>query len=495
MKKILFTLIMAFVCAISFAQTVTSGNKSPIVYKNNQVVYLSSGSSMTGCEGLFMDAGGNGNYPSNANDFTYTFCPEGTGNVTILNFTEFGLCTSSTNSNNRDRIEIYAGSSTNSSYLIGTYRGNTSPGTVSNVGCLTVRFVRATSQSCATGTSRLGWKASIVCMPVEYYGGAGNPGVSDGGTCFKANPFCSGQFYNFTNMTGTSAPAGPNYGCLYTQPNPVWYFMSISEAGTMELTVSQSTSNQQSGNANLDIDFAMWGPFNSVSEGCQSILGGSLPPIQCSYNPQNSEVVALGFQGGDNYQSAQTNVQLLPGQSTPPAAQQGEIYILLLTNYSNKAGYIRFRKTRGTAESDCSIVLLPLGIDLASFQGENKNGVNYLSWVSENERVLSHYELERSRDGFAWVTVHTQVTNEGFSESNKYIVEDKDYLRELNYYRLVSVSIDGEKSFSEIVTIDNRNTDKILVGVYNQLGQQVERNDKGLKILVYQDGSTVKVFD
>lgn len=492
MKKILLSLLLITMCRLVSAQSVNSGNQHPIIFKNNQVTYLSNNGSTVSCDGFFMDAGGNSSYPSNANNRTYTFCPEGNGNVMILNFTEFGLCTRFGNS---DRIEIYAGSTDAAAYLIGSYTGNTSPGTVSNVGCLTVRFTRNVSNSCNAGTSRLGWKASIVCMPVEYYGGAGNPGVSDGGTCFKANPFCSAQFYNFTNLTGTSAPSGPHYGCLYTQPNPVWYFMSISEAGTMELSVSQSTSNTFNASANLDIDFAMWGPFNSVAEGCTRILSGTLPPIQCSYNPQNAEVVALGYTGGDNYQSQQTNQQLLPGQSTPPPAQQGQIYILLLTNYSNRSGYIRFRKTRGTAESDCSIVLLPLGIDLSSFQGENKNGVNYLQWVSENERIMSHYELERSVDGFAWNTIHYQAINEGFSESNHYVLEDKNYDKTENYYRLVSVNIDGEKTYSDIVTIDNRSQEKIIVGVYNELGQTIDRNVKGFKILVYNDGTTEKLFD
>ena len=363
MKKFISILILLF------STTTVLLAQDPIVTGlPNGTVTLSSNSTITTCEGTYWDAGQSSNYSSSANSRTTTFCPQGTGNVMILNFTEFGIC-------GNDRMEIYAGTGANASYLIGTYTGYTSPGTVSNVGCLTIRFTRSSSNSCSIG-SRQGWRASINCMPVEYYGNAGNPGVSDGGTCFKANPFCSGQVYNFTNLTRTSAPSGPNYGCLYTQPNPVWYFMSISEAGSMQLSVSQSTSSNQSSSANLDIDFAMWGPFNSVAEGCTRILSGTMPPIQCSYDPHHTETVGLGYQGGTNYQSAQSNTSLLPGQTTPPATNQGEIYVLLLTNYSNRSGYIRFRKTAGNAESDCSIVLLPLGLEMATFQGEHKNGIN-----------------------------------------------------------------------------------------------------------------------
>ncbi|MCO5267540.1 MAG: hypothetical protein M9897_01430 [Brumimicrobium sp.] len=76
--------------------------------------------------------------------------------------------------------------------------------------------------------------------------------------CSTANPFCSDQNYNFPNEyggSGNGAPCGPNYCCLGSTPNPVWYYMEIAQSGIIELTVSQTTS----GGSPLDIDFTLWG--------------------------------------------------------------------------------------------------------------------------------------------------------------------------------------------------------------------------------------------
>ena len=47
-----------------------------------------------------------------------------------------------------------------------------------------------------------------------------------GANCATADPFCTGITYNFPLQTNNgSAESGPNYTCLRTQPNPVWYYL------------------------------------------------------------------------------------------------------------------------------------------------------------------------------------------------------------------------------------------------------------------------------
>lgn len=155
-----------------------------------------------------------------------------------------------------------------------------------------------------------------------------------------ANPFCSDSSYVFPNATSGTLPAGVTLGCLGSAPFPIWYWMQIGTAGTMQITMVQTGP----GGAQLDIDFSMFGPFTDLATGCAAILGGAAP-IQCSYSGSFTETIGLGLPGGFG-----------PGASTPPAAQVGEVYIILLTNFSQQAGSISFSQTDGTGSADCGIV-------------------------------------------------------------------------------------------------------------------------------------------
>lgn len=166
-------------------------------------------------------------------------------------------------------------------------------------------------------------------------------------TCEAANPFCSSQSYTFPNATNSQAPLGPNYGCLGSQPNPIWYYMEIGTAGPVQILVEQTGESPFPffPPGPTDVDFALWGPFSSISSGCAQIMSGSAPPIQCSFSPATTETIGIGVQGGTG-----------SGQSTPPEAQVGEVYIVMLTNFDGTIGEITFHQTGGTGTTDCSIV-------------------------------------------------------------------------------------------------------------------------------------------
>ncbi len=107
----------------------------------------------------------------------------------------------------------------------------------------------------------------------------------------------------------------------------------------------QQTTGPNGTGSQIDVDFAMWGPYSNLSAGCTSIMSGSAAPIQCSFSSSYSEDLGLGVSGGTG-----------TGLTTPPAAVAGQVYIVLLTNYNGAAGYISFNQTGGTGSADCSIV-------------------------------------------------------------------------------------------------------------------------------------------
>jgi gliding motility-associated-like protein len=146
---------------------------------------------------------------------------------------------------------------------------------------------------------------------------------AQGSDCATASPFCTAAgTATFPASQNTTAPVGPNYDCLGTQPNPAWYYLQVATSGNIVLDMTNS--------ANVDIDFIIWGPFTSSSAACSSGLTGAA--VDCSYSASSNET------GNIN------------------AAVVGEVYVLLITNYSNQATNISLAQTGGTGATNCNIV-------------------------------------------------------------------------------------------------------------------------------------------
>lgn len=157
---------------------------------------------------------------------------------------------------------------------------------------------------------------------------------SQGNTCGSAQPFCGNAC--FPNSTTTTAPAGPSYGCLGSAPNPAWFFIKTTAAGTMTFNLSQNVSGCLSGSG-IDVDFICWGPFASMTNACNTLTGSCVGDHNCSgliedcsYSPSATETMTI---------------------VSPGAAQY---YVILITNFADVAGYINFTQASGPA-TDCSV--------------------------------------------------------------------------------------------------------------------------------------------
>ncbi|MFW5974663.1 MAG: hypothetical protein ACOCQ6_00495, partial [Bacteroidota bacterium] len=90
---------------------------------------------------------------------------------------------------------------------------------------------------------------------------AGHVVYGQSASCIDSDPFCTGTNYVFpASVNAGDAEDGPDYGCLATQPNPVWYHMQIDDPG--ELILEMNSSPEE------DIDFICWGPFDDPVEPC-----------------------------------------------------------------------------------------------------------------------------------------------------------------------------------------------------------------------------------
>ncbi len=148
----------------------------------------------------------------------------------------------------------------------------------------------------------------------------GSPPATD---CLGALPFCTSDSYTFPASTNVSDMG--SVGCLYTTPNPAWYWMEIGDPGSIDIYISSGG----------DVDFIAWGPFNSLTDACASNLMAN-SGVDCSYSTAATETANI------------------------PTAQTGEVYVLLITNYANIETNISFSQTSGAGSTNCGIIAPPI---------------------------------------------------------------------------------------------------------------------------------------
>lgn len=180
--------------------------------------------------------------------------------------------------------------------------------------------------------------------------------------CDQIAPACAQAGVSFTNTTGS--PSLGTISCLYSTPNPAFFYMEIENPGPINIALNQYNV----GGSGIDVDFALWGPFTSVASGCSAIVANPGATIDCSFSASASEQIDI------------------------PNGQPGQIYILLLTNYSNQPGTISFIQNGGSGSTDCSILdpatnngPLCVGDTLKLFvDTTNTPGPYFFSWTGPN---------------------------------------------------------------------------------------------------------------
>jgi gliding motility-associated-like protein len=177
---------------------------------------------------------------------------------------------------------------------------------------------------------------------------------SQGPNCAGAQPFCTENNATFPASTSTTAQSGPNYGCLSSQPNPAWYYLQVATGGNINVALSNS--------AGVDIDFACWGPFNSLAGVCGN-LQGQPTALGCGFlflSPCPGNMVDC------SYSTSATEELNISG------AVAGQFYMILITNFSGMPTQIDASTITGTStgSTNCAIVPVPL-CNITSFTGNS----------------------------------------------------------------------------------------------------------------------------
>ncbi|WP_372339317.1 fibronectin type III domain-containing protein, partial [Flavobacterium sp. '19STA2R22 D10 B1'] len=157
-------------------------------------------------------------------------------------------------------------------------------------------------------------------------------------SCENVRPFCSapGSPILFPNAVGVPDQGG--ISCLGTTPNPIYYYLVIDQPGNLNFQIVQNTqftAGLPTGET-LDVDFVAYGPFvgptlqETLTTACGNLNGTT--EIGCSYSTAAVESFSI------------------------TGAVVGQVYIVRITNFNGKQGFITLGQTGGTGTTNCAIV-------------------------------------------------------------------------------------------------------------------------------------------
>lgn len=170
--------------------------------------------------------------------------------------------------------------------------------------------------------------------------------------CENAENFCPGDGGVLESSNIIGIPSSGQIACLGSAPNPTWNILQIGDPGLIEIEIAQTDG---AGNG-LDVDFVLWGPFDSVETACTEIVLEDCPT--CPNNTTSPDFYPFGNIIDCSYSFVSTE------NLTIDNAQTDEIYLLLVTNFSNNPGVVAISQTNAgntdsgdiVAEIDAEIV-------------------------------------------------------------------------------------------------------------------------------------------
>lgn len=127
-----------------------------------------------------------------------------------------------------------------------------------------------------------------------------------------------------------------------------------------------------------------------------------------------------------------------------------------------------------------------LPVSLTSFIGKNMEKFIQLEWKTASELNNDYFTVERSIDGRNFEQL-AEVTGRGTTtETVAYAFKDEQPASATNYYRLRQVDYDGTESFSNIITVNFKNTSSDL-----KLYPTLVQAEVNLDLTSYKDENVV----
>ncbi len=119
--------------------------------------------------------------------------------------------------------------------------------------------------------------------------------------------------------------------------------------------------------------------------------------------------------------------------------------------------------------------ILPL--DLLSFEGYQRNGVNYFNWSGIADKQFSHYELERKSEGnssFEKIALYALPIDSRENVVHYLSASDSEWSGEVSYYRLKMVEKDHSFVYSKTISLRSSTlTSDQVIDVYPNPAEEI----------------------
>lgn len=346
--------------------------------------------------------------------------------------------------------------------------------------------------------------------------------------------FILSSIINLFNSQTTEALIASDYvetydwlGAWFTPAATAGYYTDISVSPTVSAAIYGTGNNAREQDwyslPNVNVDsgkdhiFRMRLAAQTISSPTANTAGldaGDYVDIQLSKNGSNfvTEMRVLGFSNATwDYSSSATASKLSNGSRTNYQPAGGGDRTLLGDGYS----YIELFIPAGPAQIAIDVYArvnragedwwmdnfelyevtqISLPVELSMFEAEPIDEYNFITWTTESEQNSDYFMLESSFDGEIWSVINVQNAAQNSISKINYSHSD-DRFGEITYYRLVQYDIDGQhETFGPISVVRNYQKKPIYKRV-NLAGQEIDKNYKGIVIIMYQDGSSEKVYN
>lgn len=138
---------------------------------------------------------------------------------------------------------------------------------------------------------------------------------------------------------------------------PSWFIFKIATPGTVNLQIRQTDSNTGGG---IDVDFALYGPFNNLNNLCSKIIATN--QVDCSYSTAAVESVSV------------------------PNSNTGDLYVIVIDNYaalSGQSGPITVSQTGGNGSTDCGF------LSTVDILNENGSEITQFDYCKPNTKNIT----------------------------------------------------------------------------------------------------------
>jgi len=136
-----------------------------------------------------------------------------------------------------------------------------------------------------------------------------------------------------------------------------------------------------------------------------------------------------------------------------------------------------------TQFSGCPLIYsTALPIELLYFEGKVENNNTILKWATATEKDVDQFIIEKTYDGQSYIKV-TEVKAIGNStNTNFYETIDYNETKEIVYYKLIELTVDGQKIDRSIIAV-NRKEQNNQMQIFDITGRELKEYKSGFNII------------